>query len=36
MNTLNTPEGEDSNDAILGKYVGTSLSTMPGNENKFI
>lgn len=36
MHTLNTPEGEDSNDAIFGKYVGTFLSTMQENVNKFI
>ncbi|CAC5382457.1 unnamed protein product [Mytilus coruscus] len=36
IDTLNTPEEEDSNDAIFGKYVGTSLSAMPENVNKFI
>lgn len=36
IDTLNIPEEEDSNDAIFGKYVGTSLSAMPENVNKFI
>ncbi|CAC5364842.1 unnamed protein product [Mytilus coruscus] len=36
IDTLNTPEEEDSNDAIFGKYVGISLSAMPENVNKFI
>ncbi|CAC5393703.1 unnamed protein product [Mytilus coruscus] len=36
IDPLNTPEEEDSNDAIFGKYVGTSLSAMPENVNKFI
>ncbi|CAC5403750.1 unnamed protein product [Mytilus coruscus] len=36
IDTLNTPKEEDSNDAIFGKYVGTSLSAMPENVNIFI
>ncbi|VDI68813.1 Hypothetical predicted protein [Mytilus galloprovincialis] len=36
IDTLNIPEEEDSSDAIFGNYVGTSLSAMPENVNKFI